>query len=842
MRPRTLRIEGLRSYIRAQTIDFRDRDLMAVVGDTGAGKSSILEALCFALYGTASWSNKAVKELISHGQNVMRVELTFAADGHEWTLTRTASRESYPRPITTLVCPELDLKLERKKEVDARVQELVGLDYSAFLRAVVLPQGRFQELLQATAADRARILKGIFRLDLLDSMREWAEKWRSEREPQWATLLAARAKLHDDPAAEAERAAVEIERLVAEAERLADARERHEAIRARADDVGARLRELEDARRVVLGAPMVEVLRSLEQLERAEADIRAEEERLEAEQQRLVDERDAVIAESPEGEHADSSVESLGAAIGALERGLRHVDEADKAEARAAAGRALERERALALDEHRRALAQAEAAAAEARAALDAARRADMAAHLAGTLAPGDACPVCRQDVPDGFRAPRAAAKTLAQADKRVKQADKAEKQAREAEKHSARAHGEAEGALARDRAAAEQALDEARELFRALPEAIAPADIDRPSIERALAQARARRDELRARGQRLAALEAALRERREAVHALHRRRTAEVSLPARGAAHELARRADFLAPLARLVGEPAAPPLPEPDASGARVDQMRAYAEDLQARAERALEAAGQRHRAMAADQEDLAREAADALREVSCSSLSELDKRMGAVRADQATAEARHREASAQIERAAALDRCIAQARDLRVAVDELRKLLADGKFVSYAVERKQRALLRVASQLFSDMTGGRFGFAADFQIVDNHAREARSTDTLSGGETFLASLALALALVELANRTGGRLDALFLDEGFGALDADALEQAVQALTAQAARGRLVVVISHLQAVAENIEHVLLVEATPVGSRAHEIGPGERGRFDLESAGLVA
>src|SRR5438132_3569262 len=58
--------------------------------------------------------------------------------------------------------------------------------------------------------------------------------------------------------------------------------------------------------------------------------------------------------------------------------------------------------------------------------------------------------------------------------------------------------------------------------------------------------------------------------------------------------------------------------------------------------------------------------------------------------------------------------------------------------------------------------------------FEIVDRLTGLPRGVKTLSGGETFLASQALALGLVELAGRGGGRLDSLFLDEGFGSLDA--------------------------------------------------------------------
>ena len=91
-------------------------------------------------------------------------------------------------------------------------------------------------------------------------------------------------------------------------------------------------------------------------------------------------------------------------------------------------------------------------------------------------------------------------------------------------------------------------------------------------------------------------------------------------------------------------------------------------------------------------------------------------------------------------------------------------------------------------------------------------------------------MASLALALALVEIATRAGGRLDALFLDEGFGSLDASALDEALSALERRASAGRLVAVISHVKAVAERIETVLEVTHGPRGSQAAWRDPTER------------
>ena len=92
---------------------------------------------------------------------------------------------------------------------------------------------------------------------------------------------------------------------------------------------------------------------------------------------------------------------------------------------------------------------------------------------------------------------------------------------------------------------------------------------------------------------------------------------------------------------------------------------------------------------------------------------------------------------------------------------------------------------------------------------------------------------SLALALALVEIAARAGGKLDALFLDEGFGTLDASSLDEAMSVLESLAQAGRLVVVVSHIKAVAERIPTVLHITKTAAGSRAEFVSADERGKL---------
>ncbi|WP_203137368.1 AAA family ATPase [Microbacterium sp. JZ31] len=104
---------------------------------------------------------------------------------------------------------------------------------------------------------------------------------------------------------------------------------------------------------------------------------------------------------------------------------------------------------------------------------------------------------------------------------------------------------------------------------------------------------------------------------------------------------------------------------------------------------------------------------------------------------------------------------------------------------------------------------------------EVMDQFTGRARSAQSLSGGETFLASLALALGLAEVVTgRAGGiRLDTLFIDEGFGSLDAETLDTAMRTLDELRQGGRTVGVISHVEAMKEQIPAQLRVEQTPQG-----------------------
>ena len=114
-------------------------------------------------------------------------------------------------------------------------------------------------------------------------------------------------------------------------------------------------------------------------------------------------------------------------------------------------------------------------------------------------------------------------------------------------------------------------------------------------------------------------------------------------------------------------------------------------------------------------------------------------------------------------------------------------------------------------------------------ELNVIDNYqAGEVRSTKNLSGGESFLISLALALGLSAMASRNV-RVDSLFLDEGFGTLDEEALETALDTLAGLQQEGKLIGVISHVSALKERIG--IRIEVQPLsGGRSRISGPGCR------------
>ena len=175
----------------------------------------------------------------------------------------------------------------------------------------------------------------------------------------------------------------------------------------------------------------------------------------------------------------------------------------------------------------------------------------------------------------------------------------------------------------------------------------------------------------------------------------------------------------------------------------------------------------------------------------------------------------------------RLAELDALGAEEQALVAASGLLERLHTDLRpsgFLEYVLDERRRSLADLAGVHFEMLSAGRYRFSddADFNVVDLNAADlVRSAASLSGGETFLASLALALALAEIVAREGGRLDAFFLDEGFGSLDSEHLELAMDGIERLVAGNadRVVVVVSHLPEMRDRVEDLIVLDRDDLG-----------------------
>ena len=871
MKPRRLEIEGLRSYRHKQVVEFESQGLMAITGSTGAGKSSLLEAMMFALYGVHSGSSKSNKELIGDRSDEMAVTLEFELQGKIYTAHRAVGRKNQ----SSFVLAEGDKVLcHDGNRMTAEVTALLGLDEEQFKKTVFLPQGAFQNFLTSRPKERTELLKRLLHIEPLDALEARVGVWLAQVRQVVDRAEGSRSRFPADPRAALQSAQQVLALGTAEEARRQQAFARFSEVQAQlgqSEQLEAQLRQrsaqllgfeslrtFDEEALLALSSRLQSALTegerelaecssrlgswseqappySAAQLQQARRD-QARWTQLQQEGERLQSELEGLLAEQTSLAEplaiARSEVQEIQPRVVELRATLRDAQARALELQRLREQRTtLENRRAKGTEEVARLLEQLESSRAE----LEDARRRWREGELwriCGQHSSGDACPVCERALPDDWQAPREPSGL---------NLEQVEKACTEAQTRWQRA---------------DSLLHSLQEQLEALPSSFEVAPLEPLQKELAELEVEATR-----RVSRLASLEG---ESRKLDQLLAQRQERLPKL-----VHELQQgQAGSLGDLDALEAQRSAWDeehlrLRQAELEGRgrvqqlqreRAEQVEGPLRELEFMRKQCAQTLGCEELGLVGLLAELDRqlgELVDSLQN-SSSLRCELENRLSEMlsevgldsweaaagwlrEAQDGASRARHQVelAERQLAEVAELDQLLAPARAQLEKITLLSRLLGHQRakgakmtFPQWYLQQRQGELLSLASHHLEALSAGQFRFEEDmddaqsFRVLDMFSGVPRAVTTLSGGETFLASLSLAVALAELVGRRGGQLQALFLDEGFGTLSAECLDRALSALEQLAAQGRLIGLISHVPLVAERVEHVWWVRKSPAGS----------------------
>lgn len=874
MKPIQLVLSAFGPYVERTVIDFSalgEEGLFLIAGDTGAGKTTIFDAISFALYGEASGGKEKRKSKSFHSdyvsdQTETYVELTFRHRGETWWIRRNLE---YQRPAkkkkdgmetTTRQAADAQMRNEdtgeeilRMDDVNRRVRELLGLTQDQFTQTVMIAQGDFLKILTASSDDRKKLFRDLFHTNLyVDLQSRLQEKNRACADEQKAleqVILSAEGKI--DPEAEfAEREILlsycgQIQHTDALCALLARLIEQEKAAQEQAraqkkeaaDQIGALIAAVTEGERVnrdfadweskrarlaALTAGQGEIdaqraalaaARRAQQLETDEALMRRTRRDMDA-QRAALSEAQAALEQAekalPEAETRMKEAESRGGEIHALLAQAKQMEDCLPVLGE------VERLKA-ALDTQKRELQRLTADSSRAQAAYTAAQNSyylSQAGLLARELKAGQPCPVCGSTAhpcPAQITPETVTRQALEQAAKRRETAEKAQSDA------------------ATRLAANQSALDEREDRLRALK---IGADETRQRLAARIDAAH------QAAADRQRAIDAT----RSAYQALDKRKTAAQSAVDAAQKQLAALEKDLRAQTEAFEQKRAAHGF-EDEASYRLAKRTNADIERL----DREIRNYDEQKRTLAAQTHELEEKLSGRQR----TDLAALQNRRAAALDRQAKAEnaekamvrklTLHESAEREIRQANA---AIQKKRGKRQIIQELYTCcagIAAGNprakltFEAYVQQYYFRFVVAAANKRLTRLTDGMFTLRVmreaanrvsqsglDLEVLDRSTGQARDVSTLSGGESFLASLALALGLSDAVQSQSGqiRMDAMFIDEGFGSLDENALRSSIDVLLELADGKRLIGIISHVQELEERIDKQIVVTKTPNGS----------------------
>ena len=932
MRPLRLTLSAFGPYAAQTTLDLEKLGkggLYLITGDTGAGKTTLFDAITYALYDHSSSGIREGSMLrckYADDKTPTFVELEFEVHGVRYTVRRNPE---YQRPKArgegmttekadaTLTYPDDRPPVTKAKDVTAAVQEIIGLDYNQFSQIVLIAQGQFTKLLNASTEERSRIFRKLFRTQryaqLQERLQAEASALNQQRTAQNAkldSLLGGLQFAPDDPDAEAlrtlcaqtvpETALALLDTLTArQAAALEEAGTALQATEAQLDTVQQQLGAAAQAQRLAqqLAARQAELAAAKPALDaaRAEADRHAGDavqldaltaqvtqaqsalaayDALDTLCRQQTEARDAARLAAAQAHKRRTQLDSLNAALAAAETELAALADADTRllALQNRSAQLTQRGEALAKLEQRLADCQRQAKAAhkaqesyraaaaaqdEARARRDALERAFLDAQaglLAESLVEGAPCPVCGSTHHPARALLPHTAPTQTQVEAARQSAAEADRQAQNASaaaQSALAAANEAKTSLRRD---AETLLPErfttpegTVPLTFALMTNVLAEEAAALQTEQADCAAQCRQADADCR--RKAQLETDRQ-------AKTRQRPALEQAAAEADRSAAAQNASADALEGQIAERRAALPYPRRADAQAALDKLEADRSTLRTgmdTAQRKLKQAEQAVAAAEAAVEALTAQQTAAQKDLPACSAEELTAQQAELTAARETLRSREKQLSAQLlpnRKTAAQYRAAAEARQaLESRWQWVSALAATAggtltskqkiKLEAYIQMNYLDRILRYANTRLMQMTAGQYELerigaenqrsqsGLDLGVIDHYNGTRRSVKTLSGGESFKASLALALGLSdEVQSSAGGiRLDTLFLDEGFGSLDEESLELAIRVLSGLTEGDRLVGIISHVGALKDRIDRQVVVHKARTGGSTIEL-----------------
>lgn len=919
MRPLKLKMSAFGPYAGVTEIDFEalgTNGLYLITGDTGAGKTTIFDAISFALYGTASGSlrdSSMLRSKYADLETPTQVELTFLYDGRKYIVKRNPEykRKAKKGNGTTdqkanaeLIYPDGRV-ISKITDVNSAITEIMGVDRNQFSQIAMIAQGDFRKLLVANTEDRQEIFRKIFKTDsyrvlqerikheysLVKNEHETAEK--SVKQYISGILCDEDNALYPDTQ-KAIRGEMTIEDIIelinsllendreADTKVLADTAANEKAL----EEITGALAKAQDHIKAKSELEKATVIysRKTESFEEVTKTLETEKSR-KPEQESIAKQLAVMDADLPRYDEYDQlvcKVESLDKSIKSNESDLKQQTETAeklsgiirsiKAEQKTLEGAGAQKEKLLRekerLEAHKKELTALVASlqtldrmylqyekeqqnyiiavqkasdaqtdyAVKYKTFLD-----EQAGILAQELTEGTPCPVCGSTVHPKTAVKSANAPTEAQVNEAKAKADTAQKTAADSSSIAGATKGKIDLQEEAVYVQIEKLLCET-EIVGAAKKAtdiIAETEKELSSIEKAIANEEANAKRKAVLDEQLPVREEQLKKNEAAIAALKEKSASDITAKA-----ETEKQCKALAASLKYADKKEA--VKAADTLRKKLTAMQSAlekAESLFRESEKQiteLDGKIKQLKKQIPDYKETDTEAAQEKRNILLRQKAQLAEKHESIciRTD---ANAR---ALTNINRKSAELIAIEKRRISLNALNNTANGNISGKekisLETYIQMTYFDRVLARANTRFMKMSGGQFELkrsetaenhqsksGLELSVKDHYNGSVRSVKSLSGGESFKASLSLALGLAdEIQSSAGGiKLDTMFVDEGFGSLDSESLTQAFNALAELSDGNRLVSIISHVAELKEKIDKQIIITKDKTGGSSIKI-----------------